>query len=79
MICELANFGADVRVQVGHLPLVNPIERDAVGAELERVLHRDAPPAGFIGGQGLTSGAHQSGHPGLRVIEGFARSVLSAR
>ena len=52
MACELQNFVADVRVQVGHLPLVNPIERDAVGAELERVLHRDAPPAGFIGGQG---------------------------
>jgi hypothetical protein len=39
---ELPDFGADVRVQVGHPTLINPIEWDAVGGELERLLDRDA-------------------------------------
>jgi hypothetical protein len=40
-------FGADVRVQVGHPPLVNPIEWDAVGGELEGLLDWDALQTGF--------------------------------
>jgi len=50
--CELPNFGADVRVQVGHLAVVNPIERDAAGGELERLIGRDALQAGFVGSPG---------------------------
>jgi hypothetical protein len=30
-------------MEIGHLPLVNPIERDAVGGELKRLIDRDAP------------------------------------
>jgi hypothetical protein len=37
-----------VRGQVGHIPLVNPIERDAVGGELERLLGRDAREMGNL-------------------------------
>jgi hypothetical protein len=34
LLARLANFVGDVRVQVGHLPLINPVERDAVGQSL---------------------------------------------
>src|SRR3954451_24783496 len=45
--CELANFGADVLVP--HLPLVSPIEWDAVGGELERLICRAPLQTGFVG------------------------------
>ena len=40
---ELADFGADVRMQVLHPAVVNPIQRDAVGGELERLLAEGVP------------------------------------
>src|SRR3954462_2441604 len=54
---QFPNFGADVRVQVCHLALVNPIERDAVGGQLERLIGGDALQAGFIGAPGGYVGA----------------------
>jgi hypothetical protein len=39
---ELADFVSDVRVQVAHAPLVNPIEGHAVGGEFERLVGRNA-------------------------------------
>src|SRR3954454_21694938 len=45
----LPNFGADVRAQVSRPPSINPIERNAVGGEFQRLLRRDARQAGFVG------------------------------
>src|SRR3954469_17821464 len=42
----LPNFGADVRVQVSRPTSINPIERDTIGGEFQRLLHRDARQAG---------------------------------
>ena len=39
------------------IPLVNPIERDAVGGELERLIGWDAHQAGFVGAPGGHVGA----------------------
>ena len=61
--CELADFGADVRVQVGHPPLVNPIGWDAVARQLERLLDWDALQASF--------GAYHR-----RSVGGFAADAL---
>ena len=44
---ELPNFSADMRVQVGDVAVVNPVERDAVRGELERPIGGDALQAGF--------------------------------
>src|SRR3954452_4419390 len=62
---QFPNFGADVRVQVCHLALVNPIERDAVSGQLECLLAVDEKPGSLAG---LFSRAVQrcsglAGHP----------------
>jgi hypothetical protein len=49
LLLQLPDFVADVRVQVGHMPLVNPIERDAIGGELECLLDWDAREARLVG------------------------------
>jgi len=59
---ELANFSADVRMQVRYSPVVHPIERDTVRGELERLIHRDALQAGFVGSPGGHVGAYQPRH-----------------
>jgi hypothetical protein len=59
---ELAKVGADVWVQVGHLPLINPIVRNAVGGEFERLIDRDALQTGFVGAPGRHVRAYQARH-----------------
>ena len=49
-------------MQIGHSPVVHPIERDTVRGELERLIHRDALQAGFVGSPGGHVGAYQPRH-----------------
>ena len=73
--CELANFGPDVRMQVGHPPLVNPIEWDAVGGELERLIGWDAHHAGFVGAPRCHVGSQHPRHLELGEVERPARKL----
>ena len=43
------NLGADVRVEAGHASSINPIERDAVWRELERLIRWNALEPPFVG------------------------------
>jgi hypothetical protein len=54
---QFPNFCANVRRHVRHLALVNPIQRDAMGSELEGFIGRDARQAGFVGAPGGHVGA----------------------